>query len=101
VNALESCGLLAGTIRDLTAERARALKLEAERDTYREITILALEQVAALTGQLDKQFEITAALRDELRRYTERAVRDGGVLAPVLRPEAQAAVIAPHDGDAA
>jgi hypothetical protein len=76
MNAPEACTLAADTIRDLAAARARVIDLKAERDSYREIGIVAIEEVATLTRQVTRQSEIIAAQRDELRRYTARAVRE-------------------------
>jgi flagellar biosynthesis chaperone FliJ len=88
MNADEACRQLADAIRDLGVARARIADLESERDQYRELLRESLSALGGVTAQRDRQAERIAALCDELRRYTQRQVREG--LMHVVRAEVSA-----------
>jgi chromosome segregation ATPase len=75
MTAFETASLLVETVRDLSDAEACVADVESERDTYRELLRAALDEIAQLTGRLDRALRVTAAQRDEVRRSREELAR--------------------------
>ena len=72
MTTLEACAVLVATIRQLAVERACGLEFERQRDSYRQISQVALDEIADLTRRLTRQTEIIARLSEELRTLRRR-----------------------------
>jgi hypothetical protein len=72
VNALETCVLLVATIRQVAIDRLCIAELEGQRDSYRELAQVALDEVAHLTRRVERQTATVAQLSDELRTMRRR-----------------------------
>ena len=63
----DACRLLADQIGLLCEARARIADLTGERDQWREIAVVGIDELAALTRRVERQSETIARLCDELR----------------------------------
>ena len=72
MTTFEACALLVATIRQLAIERACGLELERQRDSYRELAQVAIEEVAHLTQRLKRQNATIANLHEMLRDQRRR-----------------------------
>jgi hypothetical protein len=65
----ETCVLLTEAVRDVSLWRGRANDLEAERDSYREWSIVLMGEVFRLTQRSKRQTETIIRLNTIIRDY--------------------------------
>jgi hypothetical protein len=73
----DACAQLADAIRALAVARAERDEALADAATRGDLLRAALHELAALNARTGWQEQTIRALRDELRRYTARTVREG------------------------
>jgi hypothetical protein len=73
LNADEAARLLCEAIGTIRAERRLRVETEADRDVYRTLLRVSLNELAVLTALVERQHETIGRLHDERRATQERA----------------------------